>query len=237
MLPNLLTLAGLLQLIAIINPLASQEGEMMSTQSQNRSKIVQIGDPVLRQNARPLSNEEILSPYIQHLIHEMTAIMRDAPGVGLAAPQIGIPIQLIVIEDPKEYHAYLTPEQNKERGRFEVPLHVVINPYLFIFSEEHQTAEFYEGCLSVQGFNGVVSRATSVRVECLNEKAEPVVINANGWYARILQHEIDHLNGILYVDRVKTRSLSTPENFEKYWKGKSVSEICDTLGCEKKLES
>jgi len=209
----------------------------MSAQSQNKLKIVQIGDPVLRQTARPLTIEEILSPDIQSLIYKMTVIMRKAPGVGLAAPQIGLPLQLIVIEDKKEYHQYLTPEQREERGRYEVPFHVVINPSLFIDHEELPLAEFYEGCLSVAGINGIVPRATSVRVECLNEKGESVTINAKGWYARILQHEIDHLNGVLYVDRVKIRSLSTPDNFDKYWRGKSIQQICHTLECEKKLEN
>ena len=76
--------------------------------------------------------------------------------------------------------------------------------------------EFFEGCLSVEGFAAVVSRATHVRVECLNDRAEPVTIEAHGWYARILQHEIDHLNGTLYVDRMNSRTLTTAENLLRF---------------------
>lgn len=189
--------------------------EHMPDELQKTLNIVQIGDPVLRQTARELQKEEILGSYIQDLIKEMAATMRNAPGVGLAAPQIGIPIQLIVIEDLAEYHGYLTPEQLKERDRTPVPFHVVINPKIYL-DDSMAPVEFFEGCLSIDGLCGLVPRAASVRVECLNENAEPIVIDAEGWYARILQHEIDHVNGILYIDRADTRTLTTPENHKKY---------------------
>lgn len=188
-------------------------------------EVLQMGDPVLRQQARELTKEEILSPEIQKLIQEMTATMRAAPGVGVAAPQIGKSIQLIVIEDPD--HSHLTPEQIKERDRTIVPLHVIINPKLVV--EEADTAEFFEGCLSVDGLVGIVPRAKAVRVECLNERAEPVVIKAKGWYARILQHEIDHLRGTLFLDKVYTRSLTNDTNFIKIWKTKTIAEVKSAL--------
>ena len=183
--------------------------------------IVQAGDPVLRQVARDLSVEEILSPEIQELIQAMKATMRAAPGVGLAAPQIGKSIQLAVIEDVE--HSHLTPEQIEERGVTVVPFHVIINPRIYL--DETKKAEFFETCLSISELMGVVPRALSVRVECLNEKAEPIVIHAKGWYARILQHEIDHLNGTLYIDRVLLPTLMSQENYMKHWKGKKVTEI------------
>src|SRR4026208_869068 len=93
-------------------------------------KIVQVGDPVLRQRARELTRAEIASPYIQDMIARMRDTMRDAPGVGLAAPQIGESLQLAVIEDPPALHAALTPEQLAERERMAVPFHVLINPRL-----------------------------------------------------------------------------------------------------------
>jgi peptide deformylase len=102
-----------------------------------------------------------------------------------------------------------------------VPFHVVINPKLSVVGND--TVEFFDGCLSVTGFTAIVPRARCVRVECLNERAEPVVIKAEGWYARILQHEIDQLNGILYIDRMKSGSFSTQDNHARYWKDKSIA--------------
>jgi peptide deformylase len=173
-------------------------------------KIVQTGDPVLRQQGRLLTGEEITSSRIQELIELMRETMREAPGVGLAAPQIGESIQLAVIEDRAEYLADLPAEQLAKSQRSPVPFHVIINPKLTVL--DNGSVEFFEGCLSVEGFSAVVDRALNVRVECLNERGEEVTINAHGWYARILQHEIDHLNGTLYIDRMKTRTFTTLEN-------------------------
>ena len=173
-------------------------------------KIVQTGDPILRQTSRPLTREQVKSSAIQQLIESMRDTMRDAPGVGLAAPQIGESIQLAVIEDRTEYIKDVSADQLKERQRGAIDFHVIINPNLSIVGDS--TAEFFEGCLSVDGFGALVRRALNVRVECLNERAEPITIDAHGWYARILQHEIDHLNGTLYIDRMNTRTFSTNEN-------------------------
>lgn len=189
--------------------------------SKNKLSIVQAGDPVLRKKARELTPEEIKSEEIQNLILEMKEAMRAAPGVGLAAPQIGRSVQLVVVEDEDLTH--LTEEQLLERDRRKVPFHVLINPKMTLL--EGEEAEFFEGCLSVPEFIGVVPRAKAVRVECLNERGEPVVIEARGWYARILQHEIDHLQGTLYIDRALTRTLMTGENYVRHWKGKSIKEI------------
>lgn len=187
--------------------------------------IVQMGHPALRQPAKGLSKEEILSPKIQQLIIDMKSAMSATLGVGLAAPQVGQSLQITVIEDVD--HSHLTPEQLLERERFPVPFHVIINPKIYL--EGTETAEFFEGCLSIPGLVGVVPRAKQVRVECLNERAEPVTINAKGWYARILQHEIDHLNATLYLDRAFLPSVMTEENFIKFWKGKPVREILEHL--------
>jgi peptide deformylase len=99
---------------------------------------------------------------------------------------------------------------------------VIINPRLTLESE---TVEFFEGCLSLPGFTAIVPRALAVKVDCLNERAEPVTIQARGWYARILQHEIDHLHGTLYIDRMLTRSFMGRENFERHWKDLPIAEI------------
>jgi peptide deformylase len=185
-------------------------------------KICQVGEPELRQFARPLGRDEILSPPVQELIVAMRETMRDAPGVGLAAPQVGLPLQIAVIEDKQEYIDKLGPGPAAERGRVAVPFHVVINPSLTIETEDR--APFFEGCLSLAGFTAMVHRATKVRVTCLNEKAEPVEIVAEGWYARILQHEIDHLHGKLYVDSMNSRSFMTLENYGRHGKEFSLSD-------------
>ncbi len=186
-------------------------------------KIRQVGELVLRQRAVPLSIEECRSQYIRDLIEAMRETMYDAPGVGLAAPQIGVPLQLVVVEDPPEAIQKLSPEQAAERERRPVPFQVLINPVLTI--PEGTTAEFFEGCLSLSGYTAIVSRATRVHVEALNERAEAVAIDATGWYARILQHEIDHLNGVLYIDRMNPRSFATQDNHFRFWKDKSSRDV------------
>jgi peptide deformylase len=191
-------------------------------------KILQVGEPVLRQPARPLSVEEIQSPPIQQLIELMRETMQDAPGVGLAAPQIGLPLQLAVIEDRLEYHREIPAEQLAARRRVPIPFHVLINPQLSIAN----TAEvaFFEGCLSLTGFVALVPRALTVHVQCMNERGEARVIEAEGWYARILQHEIDHLNGTLYIDRMAARSFMTSSNYTRLWQEKSIEHVRAELG-------
>src|SRR5258708_1951244 len=190
-------------------------------------EIVQAGNPVLRQRARQLSVTEIRSREMQKLIETMRECMHEAPGVGLAAPQLGLGLQLAVIEDREEYHKEVSEALLAERERRPVPFHAIINPILEEIGEER--AEFFEGCLSVAGFSALVSRSRVVRVNCLDEWGVSRVIEASGWYARILQHEIDHLNGTLYIDRMRTRSFTTMENLVEYWKGKPVTEVRSEL--------
>jgi peptide deformylase len=197
-------------------------------------QIVQVGDPVLRKQSRPLTREEILSPAIQELIPLMRDTMREAPGVGLAAPQIGQSIQLAVIEDRATYIKDVSAEELAARQRAAIPFHVIINPKLTVVG--NSSAVFFEGCLSVEGYQAIVDRALDVRVECLNERGEEVKINAHGWYARILQHEIDHLNGILYIDRMKTRTYTTGENFFQYWMHHPIEDVLSELGDQKSQE-
>jgi peptide deformylase len=151
-------------------------------------KIRAAGEPVLRERARPLQPEEILLPSTQDLIASMRETMHDAPGVGLAAPQIGLPLQLAVIEDREEYMKDFSREMLAERERKPVAFEVIINPVLTL-------------------------------------ETEPEVVRASGWHARILQHEIDHLSGALYVDRMRSVSLCTLENFTRHWKAKSIAEV------------
>jgi peptide deformylase len=163
-------------------------------------KIVQVGVPVLRNGTRTLSRDEVKSAEIQQLIEWMRETMREAPGVGLAAPQIGLPLRLAVIEDIADV---------PEKARKPVPFHVIINPQLTLGPG---LVEHYEGCLSVDGFQALVPRAQAVTVDALDHNGDPVKIEATGWYARILQHEIDHLDGTLYIDRMHTRTFTTTRN-------------------------
>lgn len=181
-----------------------------------RLKIVQAGEPVLREPARALSDREIASAEIQRLIWDMQETIRDAPGVGLAAPQVGLPLQLAVIEDPEEYLKELPPDEIAEKERRPVPFHVIINPKITFVGD--RKVEFHEGCLSLAGFSAVVPRAHTVRVEYLNERAEARALEASGWYARILQHETDHLQGELYIDHMHSRTFTSQENWRRFRK-------------------
>jgi peptide deformylase len=140
------------------------------------------------------------------LIGQMRDTMREAPGVGLAAPQIGESARIIVIEDRPEYFASLRPEVVAERERAPIPFTVMINPEVVNTSEE--VTEQPEACLSIPACAGLVTRPRSVRVKFLDSSGQLTSLEVCGWHARIIQHEIDHLNGILYIDLPGTRSFS-----------------------------
>src|SRR5205807_990275 len=116
-----------------------------------------------------------------------------------------------------------------------VPFHVIFNPKLTVLDETR--AEFYEGCLSVEGFSALVPRALAVRVEALDDRAQPVTIEAAGWYARILQHEIDHLHGHLYIDHMDSRTFTTADNQGRYWSAMNAGEIRAALAADPKARS
>jgi peptide deformylase len=185
-----------------------------------RLKIVQAGEPVLRQSARLLTPQEILTDEIQRLIRDMQETMRDAPGVGLAAPQVGLPLQLAVIEEREDLLKALPPEEIAEKERRPVSFHVIVNPRITHLGDD--TRDFYEGCLSLAGFSAVVPRSRTIRVEYLDETGNPRMVEAAGWYARILQHEIDHLRGTLYIDRMRSRTFASIDNWNRFWKGKPI---------------
>ncbi|KAL4434677.1 hypothetical protein ABPG77_002800 [Micractinium sp. CCAP 211/92] len=174
------------------------------------AEIVSAGAPVLREPAEEVTESMLGSPELQDLVDRMIDTMRAAPGVGLAAPQIGVPLQVIVLEDRPEYIAAMAegvPEM-VQRVPFE-PL-AIVNPRLRALSQHGM--RFYEGCLSVPHYQALVERYTSVEVEGLTVDGRPLKLQANGWQARILQHEVDHLRGTLYVDRMLSRSFSIRGN-------------------------
>jgi peptide deformylase len=151
--------------------------------------IVTLPDPVLRRKARAVTT---FDKNLHTLIDDMVETMREAPGVGLAAPQIGLSDRLIVIE----YYEKEEDEENEEMPR---KVWAMINPEIIKSSEE--TTMGVEGCLSIPGLVGEVERHTEVLVRGLNRHGKPMKVKAKGWLARIFQHEIDHLNGVMFTDR------------------------------------
>ena len=191
--------------------------------------IVRCGEPILRRRAEPVDPATIGNRDVQRLIARMKATMEAAPGVGLAAPQVGESIRLAVLQDGPERWSVLTPDQLRERDRHTLPFTVLVNPVLAP-ANGAEPVSFYEGCLSVPGLTGVVARHRSVVVEALDEHGDPRSWTFSGWPARIAQHEVDHLDGVLYLDRVETRSLSTTDVYLERWAHGSVPEAAAALG-------
>jgi peptide deformylase len=192
--------------------------------------ITQTGATVLRARAPEVDPAEIPTSEFQALIARMIDAMRKAPGVGLAAPQLGVAKRVFVLEDKEELMATLTPLEREERERVTVPVRVFVNPEVTPVGEEK--VMFFEGCLSVAGFSGMVARYREVEVKALDEKGQPVTWRVRGWPARILQHEMDHLNGTLYVDRMVTRSFGTTPQVKALYGGKPIAEVKRLLGID-----
>lgn len=154
--------------------------------------IVTLPDPVLRRKARPVTQ---FDKTLQTLIDDMVDTMRDAPGVGLAAPQVGISERVIVVEYAEEDEETAETKQTNAKPR----LYVVVNPEIVKVSQETEFG--VEGCLSIPGLVGEVERFSTIQIKGLNRHGQPLKLKAEGWLARIFQHEIDHLNGVLFPDR------------------------------------
>ncbi|AKV04058.1 Peptide deformylase [Labilithrix luteola] len=190
--------------------------------------IVQTGAPVLRGRAQDVPSDRLDTPAFKDLVEVMIATMREAPGVGLAAPQIGVPLRVIVLEDREELLANLTDAERKERERVPFDTRVFVNPVLKAIGDEKVT--FLEGCLSVTGYVALVERSREVEVNGLDENGEAQTWRVRGWPARILQHEVDHLNGTLYIDRMMSRSFATVGHAKEQYAGKSIADIRRALG-------
>ncbi|MBK6516254.1 MAG: peptide deformylase [Polyangiaceae bacterium] len=190
--------------------------------------IVRAGDPVLRALAADVSDEELGTKPLAQLVKTMVEAMRRAPGVGLAAPQIGVSKRVIVLEDAERLMATMSPEHRAERGRVAFPLRVIVNPSLERVGEPDVV--FFEGCLSVPSYSALVPRHREVAVRGVDDKGEPVEWRVSGWPARILQHEVDHLNGMLYVDRMLSRTFGVNEEIGARWSRLPVAEVREKLG-------
>lgn len=168
--------------------------------------IVAAGAAVLRRRARPVSPSMLGTPALVRLVDRMVEAMRAAPGVGLAAPQLGVPLRVFVAEDDESRLAHVPAQSLSLRRRTPLPLTVMVNPQIVALGKDEAT--FYEGCLSVRGYAALVRRAFAVKVSALDAQGRRVALELEGWPARIMQHESDHLDGILYVDRMISRSLA-----------------------------
>ena len=165
-------------------------------------KIARMGHPLLRTRARPLDAGEIATPRIQRLIDDMFETMQDSQGIGLAGPQVHESIRLFVagVDD--------------EDGT--MPPVVIINPE--VTPVGYAVAEDWEGCLSIPDIRGQVSRAVDIRVRALDRHGRSISMTANGFPARVIQHETDHLDGVLFFDRMTAfQSLTFLEEYSRYW--------------------
>jgi peptide deformylase len=172
-------------------------------------KVARLGHPVLREVARPVPLEDIPTPGFQRLVDDMVETMREYDGAGLAANQVHVLRQVAVIEVAANPRYPDAPQ---------IPLTVLVNPVVTSLTEE--TEDGWEGCLSVPDMRGVVPRHIAVRLQCQDREGRPVDLVAKDFFARVIQHETDHLNGIVYVDRMRDlRTLSHIAEWNKHWLG------------------
>ncbi|MGW1721365.1 peptide deformylase [Streptomyces sp. NPDC002306] len=187
--------------------------------------IVAAGDPVLRRGTERYDGD--LDPaLLARFVEALRVTMRAAPGVGLAAPQVGVPLRIAVIEDP----APVPDEVRLARGRVPQPFRVLVNPSYEPVGTSR--AAFFEGCLSVSGWQAVVARPTAVRLTGEDEHGRALDEVFTGWPARIVQHETDHLDGMLYLDRAEPRSLSSNQAMLERWAAATPEEAAKALGFE-----
>ncbi|MFI8946193.1 peptide deformylase [Streptomyces sp. NPDC053750] len=185
--------------------------------------IVSAGDPVLRRPAEPFDGQ--LAPaLLARFVEALRVTMRAAPGVGLAAPQVGVGLRIAVIEDP----ALVPDEVRVARGRVPQPFRVLVDPSYEPVGPAR--AAFFEGCLSVPGWQAVVARHAEVRLRAWDEQGRVVDEVFSGWPARIVQHETDHLDGTLYLDRAELRSLASNRAVAEFWGQPTVERAAGALG-------
>jgi peptide deformylase len=170
-------------------------------------KVARLGHPVLRKITADLSPRELQSAPMQQFIDDMIETMKEYDGVGLAADQVHESKQVAVLE---------VADNPRYPGKPQVPLTVLVNPKITPLSDE--TEEDWEGCLSVPDLRGKVPRYTRIRVEALDRNGKPLDFVASDFHARVIQHEYDHLNGKVYLDRMRDLStLSFLQEFARYW--------------------
>ncbi len=170
-------------------------------------EVTRMGNPVLRKEAEDLSPEEITSQETKELLQDMFDTMKEEQGIGIAAPQIGVSKKVALIAVPSDSERYPESEES--------PVLFIFNPKITVLDEELQG--FWEGCLSVPGLRGFVERPRKVQIDFLDMNAQAQSIVVEGFLATVFQHELDHLFGKLYVDRITDMSkLSYNEEYSKY---------------------
>lgn len=171
-----------------------------------------MGNPILRKKATEVSLDYLLSESFDQLMIDLKDSMKHYGGIGIAAPQIGVDLKVAIIE--------LTGI-NRYGEEINLPLTAFVNPKITFLTQEHQG--FWEGCLSVPGLRGFVERPSKVKVNYLNLKGEEQELIAEGFLATVLQHELDHLDGVLYIDRIKDpRLLSYQEEFQEFIQERTI---------------
>ncbi|XP_018328876.1 peptide deformylase, mitochondrial-like [Agrilus planipennis] len=168
--------------------------------------VTQIGDPILRHVAEPVATEILKTPEIQNIIACLKYTLKKYKSVGLSAPQIGSAYRICVVQFSKEHLNAYTQQEQKQKEMYELPLMVLVNPELKITN--FNTVTFPEACESIKGFWSNVPRFRAVEVKAFDENGEQINFKVNGWNARIIQHEVDHLNGKLYTDIMDRKSLT-----------------------------
>jgi peptide deformylase len=177
-------------------------------------KIAQIGHPVLRQNAREITREELLSPSRQTFIDDLIETMRDADGAGLAAIQVYEPIRICAVEVRNNPRYPYKPQ---------IPLTILVNPVLTPVGDEQ--FDNYEGCLSVPNLRGLVKRSVHLHVKAWDRHGNPIDETVHGLKAGTYQHEVDHLNGKIFVDRADPSTFTTWTEFERYHRAEFVEKM------------
>jgi peptide deformylase len=181
-------------------------------------KVARMGHPVLRARAKAVEPADIKSPLIQQLIDDMFETMQEYQGVGLAAPQVHESVRIFVAG-----FAPRADDDDEEEEEERVPLMALINPEISIVGDD--TADDWEGCLSIPDIRGRVPRAREIMVKAYDRRARRIEINARGFTARVIQHEADHLDGVLLFDRMESlETLTVLDEFGKYWSRRSVPE-------------
>jgi len=181
-------------------------------------EVLRMGHPTLRVKASPVSKEEILSDEFKSLINDMFETMEAEEGIGIAAPQIGVSKQVAIVGVPKDNPRYPDapePEEGDGEDENDFDVLVVINPTITVVDEEKMG--FWEGCLSVPGLRGYVERPKKIKVEFTDLEGNSQTVEAKGFAATVFQHELDHLDGVLYVDRVEDiKKLSYIDEYLEY---------------------
>ncbi|XP_061628611.1 peptide deformylase, mitochondrial isoform X1 [Phyllopteryx taeniolatus] len=167
--------------------------------------VCQVGDPVLRSRAAAVDRAAIKGPEVQKVINTLVKVMRKFECVGISAPQIGVPLRILALEYPQKMLDVSSPVSRKVHGLSVQPLRIFVNPELRVL--DWQTVLFREACESICGFSATVPRYLSVEVSGLNERGEDTTWQGSGWPARILQHEMDHLDGVLYIDHMDSKTF------------------------------